>query len=264
MEETIKKTCNCRVCGSLSNELFYGLLRDLKVAYYECHNCGYVQTELPYWLEQAYVNPIDPSDTGIMARNLANFKVTLATLVCLDKLYGSVVDYAGGYGILVRLLRDHGVNALWIDPFCENILAKGFEYQLDTKVDLVTAFEVFEHLVDPVSEMEKLLDIAPNVLISTQIIQSPAPDHDKWWYYGNQHGQHIGFFRIKTLKLLAAKYNKQFVTDGHTYHLFFEKKNLIIAWTLSIKRYFSDIVTLYTKTRLASKTYSDHITISTK
>jgi Nif-specific regulatory protein len=47
--------------------------------------------------------------------------------VSLGSLFGTVVDCAGGYGILVRLLRDYGVNALWSDPYCENVLAKGFE-----------------------------------------------------------------------------------------------------------------------------------------
>jgi hypothetical protein len=260
--DALKKVCNCRVCERLSIELFQGALLDQNVTYYECKNCGYVQTEHPYWLDRAYLNAINVSDTGIMARNLSNSRVTLATLACLGKLRGSIVDYAGGYGILVRLLRDYGVDALWFDQYCQNILAKGFEYQPGTSVELVTAFEVFEHFVDPVVEIETLFAIAPNVLLSTQIISNPAPDLGKWWYYGNHHGQHIGFFRVKTLEFLAGKYNKHISTDGHTYHLFSEKKPVSKLWSLFINRHINRLPTLYAMMRLQSKIWSDNKKLS--
>jgi hypothetical protein len=52
------------------------------------------------------------------------------------------VDCAGGYGILTRLLRDIGVDALWSDPFCQNLMALGFEHS-NEPAELVTAFEEF-------------------------------------------------------------------------------------------------------------------------
>ena len=38
----------------------------------KCPKCGYVQTETPYWLEQAYVHAINRSDTGLLRRNARN------------------------------------------------------------------------------------------------------------------------------------------------------------------------------------------------
>ena len=110
---------------------------------------------------------------------------------------GDVVDHAGGYGILVRLLRDAGVDARWRDKYCENLLARGFE-ATDEPCDLLTAFEVLEHLVDPVRDLSRMLHEAPAVLASTELIMTAQTPPPGWWYYGPEHGQHVGFFRRST------------------------------------------------------------------
>jgi len=210
----------CRVCLSINlDKLFSAQLITNSVDYFGCTECGYVQTENPYWLEEAYNDPINFSDVGIMARNLGNLKVVLASLRLLKKLHGTLVDYSGGYGILVRLLRDVGIDANWHDPYCSNILAAGFDYKSGDIADLVTCFEAFEHFVDPVAELKRLLTISPNVLISTELIATPAPASESWYYYGLDHGQHIGFFRTETLEYLARKFNKNLISDGKSFHL---------------------------------------------
>src|SRR6185295_6679379 len=111
-----------------------------EVNYFDCAHCGYVQTEAPYWLARAYADPIDEMDTGIMWRNNLNVARVLHTLAALRRLSGRVLDHAGGYGILVRLLRDAGVEAHWDDKYCRNVLSRGFEAD-GQPYDLVTAFE---------------------------------------------------------------------------------------------------------------------------
>ncbi|NQU67152.1 MAG: glycosyl transferase group 1, partial [Candidatus Marinimicrobia bacterium] len=118
----------CRVCNSQSRFIMDGKLLDMKVDYFECPACGYVQTETPYWLDRAYAEAINSSDTGIMARNISNVNVVLATLMSMGCYDEKLIDYAGGYGFLVRLLRDAGIDALWYDRYCENLVARGFEY----------------------------------------------------------------------------------------------------------------------------------------
>ena len=76
---------SCRLCGSIAKYFQTGKLLDLQVSYFECAVCGYVQTESPYWLERAYTEAINDSDTGIMIRNQANAKICLATMVLLGK-----------------------------------------------------------------------------------------------------------------------------------------------------------------------------------
>ena len=84
---------------------------------------------------------------------------------------------------------------------------------------MLSAFEVFEHFEDPKNEIENLLSISSNILFTTNLISDKMPNINEWWYYGVEHGQHIGFYRTKTLHFLASKYNLNFVTDGVSNHL---------------------------------------------
>lgn len=246
----------CRVCGTkLTEPIFVGKPLGYNVEYYDCSSCGYVQTEDPWWLDEAYSSAINASDTGILARNQSNLKLVLATLHSLGRKKGVVVDYAGGYGFLVRMLRDAGVNAFWQDLHSENLVARGFEYQ-GGKADLVTAFELFEHLVTPFDDLRSLFFISPNVLLTTNLIPEPAPSPKKWWYYGLEHGQHTGFFRVKTLRYLAQRFDKRLISDGKSTHLFSEKNISLKSWEVSRKvaRYAPWLF----RRGLHSKTWADH------
>ncbi len=251
----------CRCCGGKASQIFSGSLIGHIVRYFECASCGYVQTETPYWLNLAYADVINDSDTGIMVRNQVNSKIVLASMYVLGKVNGTLVDCAGGYGILVRLLRDLGVNALWSDRYCQNLLAKGFEHTCEN-ADLVTAFEAFEHFVDPVEELRRLLNIAPNVLLSTEIISDPAPKQDDWWYYGKEHGQHIGFFRIRTLEKLAKDHGKYFLTNGTSYHLITDKPINLSVWKILIR--FSRFLPFILQRKLVTKVWDDHALMAAK
>ena len=80
-----------------------------------------------------------------MMRNATNVDLVISTLSTIGILKGKVVDFAGGYGILVRMLRDKGIDAYWSDQFTPNLLSRGFEYSGDT-VNLLSAFEVLSIL----------------------------------------------------------------------------------------------------------------------
>lgn len=227
----------------------------MEVDYFECPNCGYVQTETPYWLGRAYAEAINDSDTGILMRNQANARIVLATLLILGKLNGNLVDCAGGYGILVRLLRDYGVNALWSDRYSKNLVARGFEHTNET-ADLVTAFEAFEHFERPAEDLDKLLEIAPNVLFSTEIIADPAPKQENWWYYGKEHGQHVGFFRIRTLDKLVQERGKYLASNGTSYHLITQHPINNALWRLLIRA--NRLLPILLRRALTPKTWSDY------
>ncbi len=248
----------CRLCGELTLDLWKGPLLDLTERYMRCPRCEYVQTEYPYWLDRAYASSIDDSDTGIMARNLANVRIVLATLFAMGNLRQRVVDVAGGYGILTRLLRDNGVAALWSDRYSANLLARGFEH-IGEAADMVTAFEAFEHFVEPGAELDKILAIAPNVLFSTEIVPSPVPLPKQLWYYGKEHGQHIGFYTLHTLQVLAASRGKHLISDGHSYHLMTDKKVSRRVWCYCLR--VQKLVSVLARRNLKSKTWEDHLRV---
>lgn len=258
-EADVSQLESCRVCGQVARALFVGQVMDFKVQYFECPRCGYVQTEQPYWLDRAYRDVINDSDTGIVARNISNARITLATLAMLGALDGRVVDYAGGYGLLVRMLRDYGIDALWQDPFCDNLVSRGFEYREGPAL-LVTAFEAFEHFVEPATELRRMLEIAPNILLSTMVIPMPAPRHEDWWYYGREHGQHIGLFRRQTLEALGAQTGKSLVSDGSFYHLFSDRPIKPRRWRALLR--FNRLIPTLLRKRLSSRTWSDHLLMS--
>jgi hypothetical protein len=251
----------CRCCSKdLSSQLFSAKVLNRDVEYFDCTNCGYVQTEDPSWLDKAYASAIDKNDTGMMMRNLSNVSLVLGTLILMKKKNSLVVDFAGGYGFLVRLLRDIGVNALWSDPYCENLVARGFEYINNKQAGLVTVFESFEHFVRPFDEMTKLLNISPNILLTTNIISDPAPKPSDWWYYGLESGQHIGFYRLRTLKHLADKFGLHLISDGSSRHFFSEKKYSYNFWRILI--YITSKFPKLLRIGLRSKTWEDYLLIS--
>jgi hypothetical protein len=248
----------CRVCAAESAYLWTGELIGQAVRYFECPACGYVQTETPSWLDRAYAESINLTDTGIMVRNLQNVDIVLATLLATGSLHGRVVDLAGGYGLLVRLLRDVGVDALWSDLHTGNLLARGFEFDEhgEATISLVTAFEALEHFADPAAELERMFAISANVLCSTELIPSPTPAHDAWWYYGREHGQHVGFFRTATLEFIARKHDRHLVSDGYSYHLFSERPVNRKHWMLL--RRARGALRWLARRRLHSRTWTDH------
>ena len=244
---------SCRICGSTARHVFSLPVLKRDVGYFECPTCGYLQTQQPDWLADAYARPINDADTGIMQRNQVNVGRVVMTLFALGQLRGRVVDHAGGYGILVRLLRDAGIDARWRDKYCENLLARGFEAD-EGKYELLTAFEVFEHLLDPLAELSAMLETAPVVLLSTELIRRRATPPRDWWYLGPEHGQHIGFFRVATLQWLAAKLGCHCESDGRSAHVF-SRLPVPSTWLplLRLRRLWPVIARL----QLISKTQSD-------
>lgn len=226
----------CRFCGAKSKYWKTALImQKYSVKYYDCNNCGYVQTEKPYWLEEAYSSAINKYDTGILSRNYQNAQLMIFLLMLI---WGTkfreknCVDYAGGYGILVRLLRDYKIKSYWHDKYCENLFSEEYKWKptVDSSVDLLSAFELFEHFEFPGQELQNLLLISKNILFSTTLIDDLLPDIGDWWYYGVEHGQHIGFYRKRTLQYMAEKNNLNLLSDGRSIHMLTEKNISSIAF----------------------------------
>ncbi len=217
----------CKVCESDSHHLAQGkVMGKYDVDYFQCSNCGFVQTEEPYWLDEAYSQPIASSDVGLAFRNFSFSKITQNLLFNFFNHQARFLDYGGGYGLFVRLMRDAGFDFYWLDKFCQNIFAQGFEIgaAANNQFELVTAFEVFEHLVHPTYELENLLKISRNILLSTELLPESNPKPDEWWYYVLHEGQHVSLYTAKSLSILAAKFNLNFYSNGSSLHLLTEKQ----------------------------------------
>lgn len=217
----------CKICKKESRKAFEGtVLGKYPVEYFLCGHCGFLQVGNPSWLQEAYANPINVSDVGYVSRNVYLSKKTLVLFAALFGIKKKFLDYAAGYGILVRLMRDYGLDFYWDDPYTQNLFAQGFEYK-DQNIAAMTCFECFEHLEDPILEIEKMLNISDSIFFSTLLLPSGStpPPPGEWNYYGLDHGQHIAFYSIKTLRYIADKYNLHLYSDGANLHLL-TKKNI--------------------------------------
>ena len=249
----------CRVCKMKVEALFSTvLLQKHPTQYFQCLNCGYVQTEEPYWMEEAYKASINDSDTGMMMRSFWHRNIAATLIYFLFNQKGQFLDYGGGYGVFVRLMRDVGYDFYWQDKHTENLFAKGFEFPVSEKltIELLTCFEAFEHFVEPVTELGNLLSISRNILLSTEFIPDPTPPPGEWWYYGVEHGQHIGFFREKTFEYLAEKHNLHFYTNGQNIHLLTDKQfltPLFFKWITKVSKYTTPLI----KKRMQSLIWKD-------
>ncbi len=217
----------CKICSSKTS-LFGSavLLNKHRVQYFRCNLCGFLQTEEPYWFHEAYCEAIARTDVGLVTRNLTFSQITQALISLFFDSDGKFLDYGGGYGLLVRVMRDKGFDFYWYDKWCENLFAKTFEAsEAGTQTfELLTAFEVFEHLNHPLDELREMLRFSKNILFSTELLPVHAPPLEKWPYYSLEHGQHVSFYTHSSLSTLAKRLDVHLYSDGRFLHLFTEKK----------------------------------------
>lgn len=222
-----KIAMKCPLCGENGKEIFKGrLLKKYLVQYYQCCICGLVFTETPYWIDEAYEDTITCFDTGIMSRNIRNM---FCTNVLIDKQFDKnsiFLDYGGGYGIFTRIMRDLGYDFRWKDKYSPNLFARGFEFEDKESIDLLTAFELFEHFSEPKEELDYLFGVSDNILFSTLLYDNNMryKPFSKWWYYTPQTGQHIVFYSKRTCLFIAQKYKVNYYCLGDDLHLFTKSK----------------------------------------
>lgn len=240
----------CKICNQATALFAQAEIIDTyAIAYYQCPQCGFVQTEQPYWLEEVYTEAINESDIGLVGRNLTQLQITRALLTLFFEGDGTFVDYGGGYGLFVRLMRDKGFDFYRYDSYCENLFAKGFDAEVPpaASYELLTAFEVFEHLVDPLPEIEKMLHFSRTIFFSTELLPQTNPKPGEWWYYGLEHGQHVSLYTRRSLEVVADKLGLNYYTNGVSLHLLTEKKLHSRLFSLAAHYKTAVIVNLFRK-----------------
>jgi hypothetical protein len=209
----------CKVCGQQSGEVFRAqVLKKYDVAYYRCPGCGFMQTEEPYWLDESYSSAISDLDLGPVNRAITGAQIVESIILAGFDPDGRFIDWGGGYGVFTRLMRDKGYDFFWQDRYCQNLFAKHFVADDDT-YELMTSFEVFEHLVQPMADIEKMLARSTNVLFTTQLPPARLTSAAEWWYLSPEHGQHVSIYSVESLQVIARTFDLHRSTDGAALHL---------------------------------------------
>jgi hypothetical protein len=211
----------CAVCSSATEAFGTGVvLGKYDAEFRRCPSCGLIAAPDPTWLPEAYESAIYDGDSGLLRRCRRLSIVTAAVIRSEGLTSGRFLDWAGGYGTLTRMMRDKGFDFYTVDGYAKNLLAPGFDGDETSDYDLITAFEVMEHLVDPVAELAAVAQRAPRLLFSTQLQPDTPPPVGEWFYYALDSGQHVALHTERSLELLAERLGFQLTSNGDDFHLF--------------------------------------------
>ncbi len=212
----------CKLCDTTGKKIFSKkILGKYDTDYLKCDKCGFIQTTHNNWLHEAYTSAITSLDLGLLSRNI-RLKWQITPII--DAFYPGAknfLDFAGGYGVFVRIMRDEGFNYFRHDPHCENLFAKHFDHTDSglAHFDLATAFEVFEHFDDPLAGIQEVFSYAGDLIFTTELYDN-VEDLENWWYLAPETGQHIAFYSTRTLEYLAGRFNKKYYNKAGNIHIF--------------------------------------------
>jgi len=257
------QSINCRLCDSTSNHVFSKkILNKYNITYYKCSNCLSLQTESPYWIEEAYSKSnLSELDTGAAQRNLFN----LAASFSIAKLLRikNIIDIGGGDGLLTRLLRDYGLNCYSKDKFAIPTYSIGFTNEDFNIPEMVLGFEVLEHFSNPANDLEIFFKNNPSiVLLSSQIFRN---QDDNWWYLTPESGQHVFFYSEKAVSLIGKKYGYNYIVkNGYILFLKNNSKIILTVASLLLNTKIIRIIRMFMAMLPTPQTWQDHLIAKNK
>lgn len=204
-------------------------LAGVPVYYALCKNCGFCfAPEIAIWKLEEFEERIyndkyilfDPDYTEIRPRENATSLISMFG----DRTSSfKHLDYGGGNGLLTSILKLSNWQSYSYDPFVDrnvNINQLG-------KFELITAFEVFEHVPDVRQLMENLRSLlSPDGIVLFSTLLSDGNIHSNqrlsWWYASPRNG-HISLFSRDSLTILARNYGFNFGSFSVGFHAFFTR-----------------------------------------
>ncbi len=183
------------------------------IAYHHCKPCKYIFKDpscyQPIEVQKARydLHENDANDAGYRAyfQRFVDF-----VLPKVGQPQNALDFGCGRSRLLADILKDMNIDTDVYDPI----------YHPDTqwhtkKYELIVSTEVFEHLHDPKSVFEQLVErLTPGGYLALQTQFHPNdPEVFKRWYY-HKDPTHIVFFRPRTFRVLAEMYGCEFLADN--------------------------------------------------
>ena len=129
---------------------------------------------------------------------------------------------AGGDGLLSKELLKNAWNSKSFDPFYNDDI----DIEAIGKFNLITAFEVFEHVPNPndlMIQLCNLLDTRGGIVFSTLFSDNLIIEGKKLdWAYASPRNGHISLFSKKSISFLAIKFNLNFQSFSTITHILYK------------------------------------------
>ena len=210
----------CPLCHCSKNSLYY---EDKRGEYRLCTECSLV-----FVLPQSYLNAEDEKKRYDLHTNSSDdlgYRQYLAKVMdpVLERIPENAfgLDFGSGPGpTLSKMFEENGCRMNVYDHF----YAKD-EAVLTESYDFVTSTEVIEHLYDPKSILDSLVNmLKPRGLLALLTQVYPSKDDFASWYYKNDP-THVCFFSIETMRYLEKRWDISLEILGKEIFIFTQGKN---------------------------------------
>lgn len=224
---------HCPVCGVIAEavgkvDFAKSCERELNLSptgklieYWRCPHCEFTWApEMHGWSKAQFLaevyndsyGAVDPEYAEI--RPAQNAKMLLDTFPDFRERH---LDYGGGNGLLSATLRCAGWDSQSHDPLLDGERPDGV-------FDLITAFEVFEHVPNAgklFADLNGLLSADGLVAFSTLFAETKDGLLD-WWYLAPRNG-HISLWSKKSLNVMAKKRGMHFGSASPYLHFLWRR-----------------------------------------
>ncbi len=145
----------------------------------------------------------------------------------VDQTFGAAklrhIDYGGGSGLLSQLLAAKSWDSQSYDPFVN----KDVDVRSLGEFDLVTAFEVFEHVPDIdalFQDLRSLMKPDGMILFSTLLSDGEIARGRplSWWYAAPRNG-HISLFSSQSMQMCLRRYGFSSASASANLHTAFRQ-----------------------------------------
>jgi hypothetical protein len=195
------------------------------ISYFLCDQCGFCfAPELQRWSLKEFSSRIYNDDYKLVDPDCADTRPR-ANARWLANMFANYVlnirhlDYGGGNGILSNELFAAGWNSTSYDPFFDGPLNDDLG-----RFNLITSFEVFEHVPDVnhlIVTLSSLVETEGVVLFSTYLSDGNLMRNQplRWWYASPRNG-HVSLFSRRSLAVLGAKQGLEHVSLTPNVHAY--------------------------------------------
>ncbi len=203
----------CKVCINRN-------LRSLEEQYYYCEHCDLIFVDGDEILEpEEEKERYEQHDNNHENRGYVRMFERFIEIVIVPYLEerDTALDFGCGPGpVLAELLEERGLSVDVYDPyFFPKDVYRGKKY------DLITSTEVFEHLKEPLLEIEKLVKCLKKggYLAIMTSFHSGWKEFNNWGY--QRDPTHITFYNSKTFRKIVERFPVELIfEDGEKYCLF--------------------------------------------